>query len=103
MLHRCNSVLPSIEIPSCISGLHVDFSWYEASTALNGLLTNTELQVMLEKKDYRSVDMVFQFFAGCIDRLTSHDRVSLLTEKNATYSNFVNELKVDPHDTGRKI
>lgn len=48
----------------------VDFSRGDTSSELHGLFTSTSLRGMPNEKDYHTLDKVFPFVAGLIDRAT---------------------------------
>lgn len=100
ILKALNGILATIERKYFAPGLHVDFSKKEKSSTLNGLFGNDGLRGMLEGKNYRSVDLVFPFLMGFLDRVLGFQETPTLTKMHTTYTDLMVHCLHDAQTTG---
>lgn len=75
-----------------LSGVKVDFSELEGTSQRNGLFLSSGLRGMLEGKDYRILDMIFQFVCGYVDVWTIYRDDARLSKVPSLYSQLRNHL-----------
>lgn len=68
-----------------VTWLLADSSRGEVSSQLNGLFNIDIMNRMLEGKDCRNTDMVFQFIISCLDKATDYTEDRGLTEVSKTF------------------
>lgn len=71
------------------------FSFSQKSEHLNGLFTQERVKSMLEGKDYKSINIVFQFMAGLTDSAVDCVEQTPLMTIHTTFSKFLGSLMFD--------
>lgn len=75
-----------------MSGLHIDFSITQRTGLLKGFFTSTGIKEILEGNEYCTVDVVFSFLAGFLDRSLGCSDKPFLTPIHTLCSKNVNLL-----------
>lgn len=70
ILHALDSLLTAIDENDVVSRPLIDISGHGCSTQLNDLLLGSGVRGMLERKDYRAVDMIFSIIEVYINCTT---------------------------------
>lgn len=80
-----------------MTSLQIYFSAQQVMPNLNGFFMETDVNGMLERKDFSALDMLFQFIGAFLDCAAGYESQPGQTKLNTIYSIIINELLFGHH------
>ena len=89
ILNACNDLLALYQKDSYVKELQFNYMSSKKGKRVNGTMTNDGIRGMLEGKIYRTIDMVFPFFAAFIDMCCEETDSCPLTKVCSQYTELM--------------
>lgn len=103
ILRRINSLLSATDPEAAIPVLRAYFSCKDRAMQSNGVFRNIGMRGMLEKNDYRAVDIVFSIIKDYIVRATGFQNDANILYVHHMYANTVSKVVSQNSNQGRLV